>query len=426
MQCQKKAYFMAHLAIAGGEPQRQQSYPSWPVWTQAEVDAVQAVVTSGRWVSTQGSEVQNFETEFASYHDAAYGIAVVNGTVALKLALTASGVGVGDEVLMPGYTFVATATAALEIGAVPVFVDIDPETYTIDPEQAAASVTPRTRAIVPVHLGGRPADMDAILDLAQQYNLAVIEDAAQAWGSAWNGAKVGALGQIGGFSFQGSKNITAGEGGMMLTNDPAIGELARSLSNCGRQAGGLWYAHYVLGGNYRLGEFQGAVLRVQLQRYPAHLEQRQANAAYLERSLAEVDGISTMRADARVTANSYHIFFMRYDADAFGGVSKDRFINALQAEGIQGVHGGYSLPVYRQPVMQAENFGLSTPPLFKGVHPSPPDYRQVALPATDRACDDEAVWLRQSMLLGDRQAMDDIIEAILKIQRYRDELQQDE
>jgi dTDP-4-amino-4,6-dideoxygalactose transaminase len=417
---------MAKLAIAGGEPQRQASYPSWPVWTQAELDAVQAVITSGRWTSAQGEEVKNFETEFAAYHDAAYGIAVVNGTVALKLALTAAGVGVGDEVLMPGYTFVATATAALEIGAVPVFVDIDPETYTIDPTHAEALVTSRTRAIVPVHLGGRPADMDAILDIGKQHDLAVIEDAAQAWGSTWNGSKVGALGDIGGVSFQASKNITAGEGGMMLTNDPTIGEMARSLSNCGRQANGLWYAHYVLGGNYRLGEFQGAVLRVQLQRYPEHLERRQANAAYLERGLAEVDGISTLRVDPRVTANSYHIFFMRYDAHAFGGVSKDRFIQALQAEGIQGVHSGYSLPVYRQPVMHAKNFGLSTPPLFHGVHPSPPDYSQVALPATDRACDDEAVWIRQNMLLGNRQDMDDIVEAILKIQRYRDELQQDD
>jgi dTDP-4-amino-4,6-dideoxygalactose transaminase len=182
----------------------------------------------------------------------------------------------------------------------------------------------------------------------------------------------------------------------------------------------------VLGGNYRLSEFQGAMLRVQLQRYPEHLERRQANAAYLERGLAEIAGISTLRSDPRVTANAYHIFFVRYDAATFGDVSKDRFIQALQAEGIQGVHGGYSLPVYRQPVMQAKNFGLSTPPLFHGVHPQPPDYRQVALPATDRACDDEAIWIRQNMLLGARQDMDDIVEAILKIQRYRDELPQDD
>jgi dTDP-4-amino-4,6-dideoxygalactose transaminase len=259
---------MAHLALAGGPPLRQKPFPQWPIWDQEEVDAVQAVVSSGRWGATQGTEVRHFEEEFAAYQDAAYGIAVVNGTVALKLALTAAGIGVGDEVIVPGYTFVATATAALEIGAVPVFADIDPHTYTLDPGHASACITPRTRAIVPVHLGGRPADMDALRSLAQRHDLMIIEDAAQAWGASWTDAKVGTLGDIGGFSFQASKNITAGEGGIMLCNDPTIGEMARSLSNCGRQPDGLWYAHYVLGGNYRLSEFHGAILRVQLRRYP--------------------------------------------------------------------------------------------------------------------------------------------------------------
>ena len=415
---------MAHLAIAGGTPLRQKPFPNWPIWDQEEVAAVQAVVTSGQWDSIQGTEVQQFEKEFAAYQDAAHGIAVVNGTVALKLALTAAGVGVGDEVIVPGYTFVATATAALEIGAVPIFADIDPHTYTLDAEHAAACITPRTRAIVPVHLGGRPADMDAIANLAAQHDLVIIEDAAQAWGAAWNGTRVGALGDIGGVSFQASKNITAGEGGMMLCNDPAIGALARSLSDCGRHPDGLWYAHYVLGGNYRLSEFQGAILRVQLRRYPQHLQQRQSNAAYLERGLAEIEGITTLCPDARVTANAYHIFFIQYCAEAFGGLSKAQFIQALQAEGIQGVHGGYSLPAYRQPVMQAANFGLATPPLFHGVHSEPPDYRAVALPMTDRACNDEAIWIRQNMLLGERQDMDDIAEAILKIQQYSDEVQE--
>ncbi len=415
---------MAHLAIAGGAPRRRKPFPQWPVWGQEEVDAVQAVVTSGRWGALHGTEVRDFEEAFATYQDAAYGIAVVNGTVALKLALTAAGIGVGDEVIVPGYTFVATATAALEIGAVPVFADIDPHTYTIDPEHAAACITPRTRAIIPVHLGGRPADMDAIQALAARHDLVVIEDAAQAWGASWRHAKTGTLGHMGTFSFQSSKNITAGEGGIMLCNDSDLGAMARSLSNCGRQPEGLWYAHYVLGGNYRLSEFHGAVLRMQLQRYPEQLARRQANAAHLQRGLAEVEGITTLYEDSRVTSNACHIFFFRYGAEAFGGVSKARFIQALQAEGIAGVHGGYSLPVYRQPVMRTENFGLATPPLFHGVYPQTPDYNTVALPATDRACDEEAIWIRQNMLLGESRDMDDIVEAILKIQRYRDELQE--
>jgi dTDP-4-amino-4,6-dideoxygalactose transaminase len=415
---------MAHLALAGGTPLRRAPFPSWPVWGQAEIEAVQAVVESGRWGAEQGTEVRRFAAEFAAYHNAAYGIAVANGTVALKLALTAAGVGVGDEVIVPGYTFVATATAALEVGAVPVFADIDPQTYTLDPRSAAACVTPRTRAIIPVHLGGRPADMDALRVLAQRHNLIVVEDAAQAWGASWQGRMVGTLGHIGCFSFQSSKNITAGEGGIMLTNDAGLADMAYSLSNCGRRKDGAWYAHFILGGNYRLGEFQGALLRVQLQRYPQHLERRQANAAYLEQLLAAVAGIMPLPHDERVTVHAYHIMFLRYQAAAFGGVSKARFIAALQAEGITGMHGGYSLPVYRQPVMQAENFGLATPPLFSGIHPQPPDYRQVSQPVTEQACAEEAIWIRHNMLLGERRDMEDIVAAIQKIQRYSDELQE--
>ena len=415
---------MAHLAIAGGEPIRRTPFPRWPVWNHEEIEAVQAVVESGRWGAQQGPEVRHFEAEFAAYQQAAQGIAVTNGTVALKLALTAAGVGVGDEVIMPGYTFVATATAALEIGAVPVFADIDPQTYTLDPASAATCITPRTRAILPVHLGGRPADMDAIMALAQRHNLVVVEDAAQAWGAAWQGRMAGTLGHVAGFSFQSSKNITAGEGGMILTNDTALGAMARSLSNCGRQPDGLWYAHYVLGGNYRLSEFHGAILRVQLRRYPAQLAQRQANAAYLERALSEVTGITTLRQDERVTSNAYHVLFLQYHPEAFGGASKERFLAALHAEGIDGVHAGYSLPVYRQPVLLAKNFGLATPPLYSGVYPQMPDYGKVAWPVTDRACDTEALWVRQNMLLGERQDMDDIVAAVAKIQDYSDELQE--
>lgn len=415
---------MTHLAIAGGNPLRQTPFPRWPVWDTAEVEAVKTVVESGRWGAPQGTEVDRFEDAFATYQEAAFGIAVVNGTVALKLALTAAGIGVGDEVIVPGYTFIATATAALEIGAVPVFADINPHTYTLDPASAAACVTSRTRAIIPVHLGGRPANMEAILDLAQAHDLVVVEDAAQGWGAAWLGRKVGALGHIGGVSFQSSKNITAGEGGIILTNDPAIADMARSLSNCGRRQDQPWYAHHVLGGNYRLSELQGALLRIQLQRYPQHLQQRQANAAYLERALSEVDGITTLEQDNRVTANAYHIFFLRYDATAFGGASKARFISAMQAEGIAGVHGGYSLPAYRQPVMLAKNFGLTTPPLFSGAYPCTPAYHKVVHPVTERACAEEAVWIRQNMLLGERHDMDDIVAAIRKIQQHSDELRE--
>jgi dTDP-4-amino-4,6-dideoxygalactose transaminase len=412
---------MGHLAVTGGTPVRQQAFSPWPVWNQEEIKAVTGVIESGRWGALDGTEVRDFETEFAAYQDAAHGIAVVNGTVALKLGLMACGIGLGDEVIVPAYTFVATATAALEIGAVPVFADIDPHTYTLDPAHVAACITPRTRAIVPVHLGGRPADMDALQALAQRHHLAIVEDAAQSWGSAWKHTKVGALGQIGGFSFQASKNITAGEGGILLSNDAEISAVARSLSNSGRRPDGLWYAHYLLGGNYRLSELQGAVLRVQLRRYPQQMAIRQANAAYLEQACDAIDGLTPLAQDSRITANAYHLLFLRYDPAAFSGAPKARFVAALQAEGI-GSTVGYSLPVHRQPVLLDKRFGLATPPLFQGLYADPPDYSKVSLPATERACATEAIWLRQNMLLGERQDIDDIVAAIMKIQRYSYEL----
>ena len=182
---------MAHLAIAGGTALRQAPFPAWPVWDQNDVQALQRVLQSGHWDALKGEEVSHFEAEFAAYQGAAHGVAVTNGTVALKLALIAAGVGPGDEVIVPGYTFIATATAALELGAIPVFADVDPQSYTLDPDSAAACLTSRTRAIMPVHLGGCPADMDGLLALSRRHGLAVVEDAAQAWGAAWNGTQVG-------------------------------------------------------------------------------------------------------------------------------------------------------------------------------------------------------------------------------------------
>ena len=413
---------MAHLAIAGGTALRRAPFPAWPVWDQSDVQALQRVLQSGHWDALKGEEVSHFEAEFAAYQGAAHGVAVTNGTVALKLALIAAGVGPGDEVIVPGYTFIATATAALELGAIPIFADVDPHTYTLDPDSVAACITSRTRAIMPVHLGGCPADMDGLLALARRHGLAVVEDAAQAWGASWNGCRVGTLGQCGIVSFHASKNLTAGEGGMVLCNDPDIASLVRSLSNCGRQPDGLWYAHYLLGGNYRLSEFQGAVLRSQLQRYPAQFAHRQANAGYLTGALADIDGVTSLPADPRVTANAYHVFFLKYDAERFGGIGKLRFIAAMRAEGITDLHAGYSLPAYRQPVMLAKNFGLAKPPFLNGSHAAVPDYSAVACPVTEYACDHEALWLRQNVLLGERRDMDDVVAAMDKIQRHLDEV----
>ena len=250
---------------------------------------------------------------------------------------------------------------------------MDPQTQTLDPASAAACLTPRPRAIMPVPLGGRLAAMDALMALAPQQHLVVLEDAAQAWGAAWQGRRARTLGHAVGFRCQSSKHLTAGAGGMMLTNDPALGALARALRPCGRQPEGLWYAHDVLGGPYRLSEFHGALRRVPWRRSPAPLAQRQANTASREPALAAVAGLTPLRQDARVTSNAYPVLCVQYPADAFGGASQERFVAARRAAGLDGGHTGSAVPVSRPPVLRAPNVGLTTPPLASRGSPQQPD-----------------------------------------------------
>ena len=214
-----------------------------------------------------GDIVSRFEQTFAALQDARHCVAVTNGTAALRVALRALGVGLGDEVIVPPYSFIATASAALEIGALPVFADIDPRTWMLDPEQAAAAITPRTKAIVPVHVGGCPADLDALRAVASTHGLALLEDAAQAHGAAWRPGG-GSDWRSRTFSFQASKNLNSGEGGGITTNDDRLAEIVWSLHNVGRVRTGAWYQHELLGGNERLTAFQAALLLAQAERLP--------------------------------------------------------------------------------------------------------------------------------------------------------------
>ncbi|MCI0512707.1 DegT/DnrJ/EryC1/StrS family aminotransferase [candidate division KSB1 bacterium] len=403
---------MSKLAIHGGTPVRTTPFPKWPIWNQEEINAVTEVVNSGKWGSLHGDKTSTFEKLYAEAHDAKFGTAIVNGTAALRIALMAAGIGAGDEVLVPAYTFIASATAVIEAGGVPIFVDIDPATYNIDSQQIAAAITPRTRAVMPVHFGGRPADLDAVMEIAKKHNLIVIEDAAQAWGSSWRGRKVGAIGAAGGFSFQSSKNITAGEGGIILTNDENVARMMRSHYNCGRSETGLWYEHYFFGTNLRLSELQSAILLVQFKRYPELLARRQKLAQYLTEQLQGIEGVELMQADPRVTSNSIHLFIWRYKKAAFHGLSKTKFLDLMKAEGIQS-SAGYSLPLYKQPVFKQRAFGPAGRVLDLGV-----DYNQVYLPESEKACFEEAIWFNQNQFLGTEADMDDIVTAIKKIRDH--------
>ena len=252
----------AGLALLGGPPLRTEPFPSWPVFGDEEEAAVLEVLRSGRWFL--GDRVDEIERRFPPFHEARHGVAVSSGTAALQVALEAAGVRLGDEVIVPSYTFVATAASVALVGAVPVFVDVDPGDYCIDPAAVEAAVTERTRAVIAVHFAGHPADLDALGRLCRARGLRLIEDAAQAHCAEWRNRRVGAIGDLGTFSFQASKNLNSGEGGFILSDDEDLAEAAWSIHNCGRSRTGAWYEHPLVGGNYRMTEFQAALLLSQM------------------------------------------------------------------------------------------------------------------------------------------------------------------
>lgn len=394
------------LAVNGGAPVRSRPWPKWPVWDESDAAALQEVLNSGKWFSGSGTRNAAFAEAFAELHHARHAVPIANGTVALEVALRAAGVKAGDEVITTPYTFIATASAIVQINAVPVFADVDPGTLNLDPAAAEAAITPRTKAIMAVHIAGNPADMDALSDVAARHGLLLLEDAAQAHLAEWKGRRVGALGAAGTFSFQASKNLNCGDGGVVITDHDDVFENAWSLANCGRVRNGGWYEHRMLSGNYRLTEFQAALLLSQLRRLPEQCARRSENALYLADRLSRIEGITPLRRDPRVTAHAYHKFIFRYDAAAFGGPSRDDFILALRAEGVPCIPG-YA-PTYRSPAFKVDT---STHPYAAAV-----DYGAMRLPQVERACE-EAVWLDQSLLLAEPGEMDDIVNAVAKIQR---------
>jgi dTDP-4-amino-4,6-dideoxygalactose transaminase len=404
---------MPNLAVRGGKPVRKAQFPPWPSSGREERKSLLTVLSSGTW-GIGGKEIERLERRFARLHRTAYGVAVMNGTVALEIALKAGRVGDGDEVIVPSYTFAATATAVLNVNAIPVFVDIDPETYCVDPQSVRGALSPRTKAIIPVHFAGHPADMDTLLSIASERNLLLIEDAAQAHFAEWRGQRVGSIGHIGTFSFQSSKNVTSGEGGMILTKDEALAERCWSYHNCGRSPTGEWYHHPRLGGNYRMTQFQAALLLSQLTKSMKQHRTRQRSARYLTSKLKGLLGISPLTVDARVTSHAYHLFVIRYDKGEWSGLERSTLLKALNAEGIPASRG--YVPLYREGFLaEAREFTLRHRAYAER------DYSGVDCPNTERACE-EAIWLPQNVLLGSREDLDDVLRAFQKIIEHRDEL----
>ena len=333
----------------------------------------------------------------------------VNGSVALRLALIACGVKPGDEVIVPPYTFIATTSIVIEANCVPVFVDIDPRTYNMDPAQIEKAITKKTKAIIPVHFAGQSCDMDAIMAIAKKHNLYVIEDACHGHGGEYKGKKLGSIGDAGCFSFQSSKNLTCGEGGMVTTNDDKLYDMMNSLRNVGRVKGGQWYEHHNAGCNYRITQLQAVLLSNQLKNLQAQIELRQENGTYLNSLLEKIDGIEPLTRGLGETLHPYHIYIFKYDKTKFSNLPKARFAQMLAAEGVP-CFMGYPQPLYKQPLFQKKNFMCYA-------IPEEVDYTNVSCPVTEKACYEEAVWIMQHSLLGTKEDMDKFAEAIIKIQK---------
>lgn len=400
------------LAINGGTPVRTKPWPKWPMVTDGDVNAVADVVRAGKWSSNSGEEVLQFENEFAAYNNVKHAICVNSGNAALQIALAALGVCPGDEVIVPDYTYIATATAVLMNGAIPILVDIDPQTYNIDPAAVRRAITPRTKAIIPVHFSGSVCAMDELLQIANEHNLVIVEDAAHSHGGTWRGKALGTIGDAGCFSFQASKNLNSGEGGCIITNNDDVAMTCRAIASNGRVPRGIWYEHFINGSTFRMTEMQGALLRSQLTRLKEQTARRDINGRFLDEELAKIDGISPMQRDADQELHPHHLYMFRYDESAFG-FPKSTFVERLIAEGVP-VSPGYGIPLHEQPVFSGTNL-LPVFASYNAPHRDACNYQNVDNPVTQKACDSEAIFMSQSILLAEPEEMQDIVDAIVKV-----------
>lgn len=425
---------MSELAIKGGNPVRDiktNPWPAWPVWNKKEEKALIEVLNSGVW-SYNGPKEVEFNKRFAAFTGTSYAVSAANGTVTLQLALEALSIGFGDEVILPGLTWQATAATVIDVNAVPILVDVCEDTWCIDPLEIEKAITPKTKAIIPVHLYGSFADMDAVMDIAQKHNLHVIEDCAHKHGGEWNGKKAGSIGHIGSFSFQLSKHLTAGEGGVLTTNNPELAEKLDGLRNCGRRPEGDAYTdkdkgagvysddgNFIQSGNYRITEFQAAILIEGLKRLPDQNRTRDENGIYVNSLLQQLPGVSPIRRDKRETKEAYFNFAFRYHKDEFKGLPVEKFRNALASELGIGVDASY------EPLNNCSLYVPHTKPFrhkLSEKHWKEIDPARFELPVCDRIHHEESVCLHHKVLMGSKVDMDGIASAIKKVYDHAGEL----
>ena len=422
------------LALMGGVPVRQpklKPWPSWPVWDEHEKSALMEVLDSGIW-SYNGDKERQFNQLFSDFIGVRHTICTVNGTVTLQLALEALGIGWGDEVIVPGLTWQATAASVLDVNATPIIVDVSPDTWCIDHACVRKAISPRTKAIIPVHLYGCFADMDEIKLIAREHDLAIIEDCAHKHGGKWRDQRAGSIGDIGSFSFQLSKHLTAGEGGAMTTNSDNLAEKLDALRNCGRRPEGKEYdltdkgagsyedeGNFIQSGNFRITEFQAAILLEGLKKMPLQNEVRQRNGLYIDQKIAQIPGIQPMKRDERETEKAFFNFSFRYDSSQFADLPVEQFREALNAE------LGLKTDTCYEPLNQCSLYVPHTKPARHKIteaYWNSIDPRQYSLPICNQIFNAQAVCLHHSVLLGTSEDMDDIVNAIEKVHTHSEAL----
>lgn len=399
---------MSQLAILGGDPVRKAPFAPWPQYRPSDLDRIRQTVESRHWGGFPYPTplATDFCKAFADLQGAQYALPVVNGTVSLTVSLQACGIGFGDEVIVPAYTWDGTATAVLAMGAVPVFVDVDPDTYCLDVEAARRAITPRTKAIIPVHLAMRFTDMDALMALAREHNLKVIEDCAHAHGGSYKGRGAGSIGDIGSFSLQESKIMTSGEGGLLTTNSLEYYEALQTVINCGRASLTDQYGRRMIGLNYRMTDLQIALLIGQLEMLPELREKRASRAALLTSLLNGLPAVRTLPPQPAITQPTHYTYVFQYrPTPGTPAPHRDLFVAAIAAEGIP-CDGRFYEAVYKSDLFYA------TPENCAQLQS---DYSAVTCPVSERAAYEESVWLFQFCLIGEEDDVRDIARAVEKV-----------
>lgn len=412
------------LALLGGNPVRSKGTVlgvKWPVIEATDLKMYVHAFENKSWSEHSNKEDElgeQFQEQYAKFMGVNYCQVTNAGTNALEAANRAFDIGPGDEVITQTNTFIATAQSILNVFALPVLIDSDPETFMINPDLIEERITARTRAIMPVHIGGAVANMDKILAIAEKHNLAVIEDACQAHSAEWRNKKVGAVGDLGCFSFQEFKSLPAGEGGAVIGNDEYLVSRVGGYVNNGRDPGGK--GRVFPGGNFRPASFQAANMLSQLKRHEEQNKHRDKNVAYLEKLLTEIDGISPTKKYDGQTRRAYYAYQMVYDKEHFSGLPKAKFMEALEAEGIP-VKNGIDSNVHKDPAVDAY-LNLDS---FKKIYSKErlEKYKKERqCPVNEHLSEEKGIALYHAVFLGPKNDMEDIVAAIVKIKKNADKL----